>query len=184
MWNIFYLIIFNIAIKRTIIYWLVFYFYLCDKNISYEKFNVIYSISYKFSFFILLNYKFYFLFANFLLTIWTQPFGLLLFLFQSDIDILYEKCNVIYSILYKFSVSYFIELYIFLFGYKFAYCIKYSCFYFVELYIKTVQNLNYINILVHLLYMNYFSVCIYNKWNVIKIHTDLLVLIYNHDDYI
>ena len=86
--------------------------------------------------------------------------------------------------MYKFSFFCFIELCILLFGYKYANSIKYSCFYFVELYIKTVQNLNYINILVHLLYMNYFSVCIYNKWNVIKIQTDLLVFIYNHDDYI
>ena len=62
-------------------------------------------------------------------------------------------------------------------------CIEFSCWYFVELYISTVKNLNYINILVHLLYTYYFSVCIYNKWNVIKIHTDLLVLIYNDNDY-
>ena len=51
-----------------------------------------------------------------------------------------------------------LESYILLFGYKFANSIKYSCFCFVELYIKTVQNFNYINILVHLLYTYYFSV--------------------------
>ena len=75
-----------------------------------------------------------------LLAMWTQLFDLKLFSYYVIQIYNMKKHIIIHGKLYK----------IFMFA-------------FVEIFISTVKNLNYINILVHLLYTYYFSVCIHNK---------------------